>query len=104
MIKALTDAIRAEASKGSKSVDELKKEQDAAAEKRAEKIAEAEEEARKQKELDGINQKIKEFCVANKGKTDKLKPLVEAAKKLGYTNPMKVDNVEDAKKILALVA
>ena len=82
----------------------MKKEQDAAAEKRAEKIAEAEVEAKKQKELNDINQKIKEFCVENKGKTDKLKPLVEAAKKLRYTNPMKADNVEDAKKILALIA
>ena len=68
LIKALTDAIKAEASKGSKSVDELKKEQDSAAEKRAEKIAEAEAEAKIQKELSEITEKIKAFCIANKGK------------------------------------
>ena len=102
MIKALTDAIRAEASKGKKSVAELKKEQDEAEEKRAEKIAEAEAEAKVQKELAEITGKIKEFCIANKGKTTKLKPLAVAAKEMGYDNPMKVTNIEDAKKILEL--
>ena len=102
LIKALTDAIKAEASKGSKSVDELKKEQDSAAEKRAEKIAEAEAEAKIQKELSEITEKIKAFCIANKGKTAKLKPLVAAAKEMGYDNPMKVTNIDDAKKILEL--
>lgn len=102
LIKALTDAIKAEASKGSKSVDELKKEQDSAAEKRAEKIAEAEAEAKIQKELSKITEKIKAFCIANKGKTAKLKPLVAAAKEMGYDNPMKVTNIDDAKKILEL--
>lgn len=38
LIKALTDAIKAEASKGSKSVDELKKEQDSAAEKELKRL------------------------------------------------------------------
>ena len=50
LIKALTDAIKAEASKGKKSIAELKKEQDAAEAKRAEKIAEAEAEAKIQKD------------------------------------------------------
>ena len=102
LIKALTDAIKAEASKGSKSVDELKKEQDSAAEKRAEKIAEAEAEAKIQIVLSEITEKIKAFCIANKGKTAKLKPLVAAAKEMGYDNPMKVTNIDDAKKILEL--
>ena len=84
------------------SVDELKKEQDSAAEKRAEKIAEAEAEAKIQKELSEITEKIKAFCIANKGKTAKLKPLVAAAKEMGYDNPMKVTNIDDAKKILEL--
>ena len=84
------------------SVDELKKEQDSAAEKRAEKIAEAEAESKIQKELSEITEKIKAFCIANKGKTAKLKPLVAAAKEMGYDNPMKVTNIDDAKKILEL--
>ena len=72
------------------------------AEKRAEKIAEAEAEAKIQKELSEITEKIKAFCIANKGKTAKLKPLVAAAKEMGYDNPMKVTNIDDAKKILEL--
>ena len=48
------------------------------------------------------SQKIKAFCIANKGKTAKLKPLVAAAKEMGYDNPMKVTNIDDAKKILEL--
>ena len=100
--KQAQDAIKAEASKGSKSVDELKKEQDSAAEKRAEKIAEAEAEAKIQKELSEITEKIKAFYIANKGKTAKLKPLVAAAKEMGYDNPMKVTNIDNAKKILEL--
>ena len=102
LIKALTDAIKAEASKGNKSIAELKKEQDEAEARRAEKIAEAEAETKKQKELDEITEKIKEFCIANKGETAKLKPLAVAAKEMGYNSPIKVTNIEDAKKILEL--
>lgn len=50
LIQALTDAIKAEASKGKKSIAELKKEQDTAAEKRAEQIAAVEESNKKEKE------------------------------------------------------
>lgn len=103
-IQAMKDALEAEVKKSGKSIDDRKAEDKAAEARRAEKIAEAEEESKKQKELSEINTKIKEFCIANKGKTEKLKPLIEEAKKLGYANPMKADNVEDAKKILALTA
>ena len=104
LINALTDAIKAEASKGSKSVEELKKEQAEAEKEREKKIAAAEEANKKKKELDGINDKIKEFCVANKSTPAALKPLMEVAKKHGYKNPAQIDDIEIAKEILALTA
>lgn len=104
LIQALTDAIKAEASKGKKSIAELKKEQDAAAEKRAEQIAAVEESNKKEKELNDIKAKIKDFCIANKGKAAALKPLLALAKEKGYENPMVVDDIDVAKEILALTA
>lgn len=104
LIQALTDAIKAEASKGKKSIAELKKEQDAAAEKRAEQIAAVEESNKKEKELNEIKAKIKDFCIANKGKAAVLKPLLALAKEKGYENPMAVDDIDVAKEILALTA
>lgn len=104
LIQALTDAIKAEASKGKKSIVELKKEQDAAAEKRAEQIAAVEESNKKEKELNDIKAKIKDFCIANKGKAAVLKPLLALAKEKGYENPMAVDDIDVAKEILALIA
>lgn len=102
LIQALTDAIKAEASKGKKPIAELKKEQDAAAEKRAEQIAAVEESNKKEKELNDIKAKIKDFCIANKGKAAVLKPLLALAKEKGYENPMAVDDIDIAKDILAL--
>lgn len=104
LIQALTDAIKAEASKGKKSIAELKKEQDAAVEKRAEQIAAVEESNKKEKELNEIKAKIKDFCIANKGKAAVLKPLLALAKEKGYENPMAVDDINVAKEILALTA
>lgn len=104
LIQALTDAIKAEASKGKRSIAELKKEQDAAAEKRAEQIAAVEESNKKEKELNEIKAKIKDFCIANKGKAAVLKPLLALAKEKGYENPMAVDDINVAKEILALTA
>lgn len=102
LIQALTDAIKAEASKGKKPIAELKKEQDAAAEKRAEQIAAVEESNKKEKELNEVKSKIKDFCIANKGKASVLKPLLALAKEKGYENPMAVDDIDIAKDILAL--
>ncbi len=104
LIQALTDAIKAEASKGKKSIAELKKEQDAASEKRVEQIAAVEESNKKEKELNEIKAKIKDFCIANKGKAAVLKPLLALAKEKGYENPMAVDDIDVAKEILALTA
>lgn len=104
LIKALTDAIKAEASKGSKSVAELEKEQKAAEEERMKQIAAAEEENHKKKELADINKQIQTFCVANKSDPAKLKPIIEITKKFGLKNPFSAENIETAKAILELAA
>ena len=104
LIKALTDAIKTEASKGSKSISDLEKEQKASEAERMRHIAEVEAANKVKKELDEINSKIKEFCTVNKSKPAALKPLIEAAKACGLKNPMAAEDVETAKKILSAVA
>ena len=104
LIKALTDAIKTEASKGSKSISDLEKEQKASEAERMRHIAEVEAANKVKKELDEINSKIKEFCTVNKSKPAALKQLIEAAKACGLKNPMAAEDVETAKKILSAVA
>lgn len=104
LIKALTDAIKTEASKGSKSISDLEKEQKAAEAERMKQIAEVEAANKVKKELDEINTKIKEFCTVNKSKPAALKPLIEAAKAYGLKNPMAAEDVETARKILSAIA
>lgn len=103
-IKALTDAIKAEASKGSEPVTDLEKEQKVAETERMKQIAEVEAANKVKKELDEINEKIKTFCTVNKSKPAALKPLIEAAKECGLKNPMAAEDIETAKKILSAVA
>ena len=101
-IKAITDAIKAEAEKGDKSVDELKEEQDKAAIEREKEIAKAEAEHKAEKELKTIIDEIKTFIKNNTDDKEKLKLIVAETKKLGYENPVEVDKIADAKKILKL--
>lgn len=103
-INALTDAIKAEASKGSKSIEELAKEQKAAEEERMKQIAAVEAENKVKKEIDEINNKIKAFCTENKSKPAALKPLMEVAKKHGLKSPLAAEDVETAKEILSAIA
>ena len=103
-IKAMRDALEAEVKKSGKSIEDRHKEDSAAAEKRAEQIAAVEESNKKEKELNEIKAKIKDFCIANKGKAAALKPLLALAKEKGYENPMAVDDIDVAKEILALTA
>lgn len=104
LIKALTDAIKTEASKGYKPVADLEKEQKAAESERMKRIAEVEAANKVKKELEEINNKIKVFCTENKSKPAVLKPIIEAAKACGLKNPMAAEDVETAKKILSAVA
>lgn len=104
MIKSITDAIIAEASKNKKSIDQLRKEQDAERAKREVEIAKEEVERASKKELDAIITQIKEYFVQKKDakELESLKPIARVAKELGYDSPIAVDNIEDAKKILEM--
>ena len=101
-IEAITDAIKAEAAKGDKSLEELKKEQDAANEERKNKIFIQEEKNKKERELSAAIKAIKEYCKENKGDKTKLLSISQKAKELGYENPVSVTTIEDANAILAL--
>ena len=102
-IKALTDAIMAEQKKSGKSITETKKEQAALAKKEAERVAANEKKASEQKQIDAIIKKIVEFFVENKTNTDVIRPLLEKCKELGYNTPKDIDNIDDAKTILAMI-
>ena len=98
-IEAITDAIKAEAEKGEKSVEDLKKEQDKAAKKHEKEIAEAIASNKVKKELETVISSIIDACKADK---DLAKNVVKECKELGYSNPKEVDELEVAKKLLAM--
>lgn len=101
-IQALTDAIKAEQSKSSRSLKDAEKEQ-ARREKELEKrIADAEKAAHEQKELESVVSDIVEFVAENKSDMDKVKPILTACKERGYANPKEIDSLEDAKDVLAV--
>lgn len=101
-IKALENAIKAELSKGSKSYEDLEKEQEQKELEEVKLIAKKEELARTQKELDEIKAQIVDFFVANKTNMEAIKPVLEACKKNGYNNPQEIDDVAIAKKVLKM--
>lgn len=100
-IKAMRDAIQKEATKGSKSIEELQEEQSAAEKIEAEKLKEKERQKRIEKKLDEIKDEIIEFFTANKTNIDVIKPVLELCREHGFSNPNEIDDVECAKKILA---
>ena len=102
-IKAMEDAIRAEASKGSKSVDELKAEQKKAEEERLKEIAEAEEKNKAKKELDSAVKQITDFIKDNKKDMTKIKPILAKCKEFGVGNPTELTSLEDALEVVKLI-
>lgn len=102
LIKALTDAIKAEASKSGISIKDMEKEQ--AKERKAEekRIAEAEKAKKSEKATGEVVSEILEYLKANKSDMDIVKPIMAATRELGYENPSKIDNMKDAKAILEL--
>lgn len=106
-IQALTDAIKSEQSKSGKTFEQTKAEQDAAYAKREAEIAEAEEKNRKAKEesesIKPYIAKINEYLQANKTNLSAIKPIVAALKEYGYTKPVEIDVLDDAKAIAALI-
>lgn len=103
LIKALNDAILKEHSKGKKTIDETKAEQEAAEAKRMKVVAEDEKRRKIEKELKYVVNQITDFIKENKSNMDAVKPIIAKSKELGYANPTLVDNLDDAKAILAVI-
>lgn len=99
-ITAITDAIKAEINKNGVSVEDRKKENDKEDAENLKRIAESEKAAKVEKELNEIKAKIVEFFTANKTDMDVIKPVLELCRENNYGNPMEIDNIECAKKIL----
>lgn len=102
LIQAFTDAIKAEQSKSGVSFDDAKKKQEKQKEELEKRVAEQEENAKSQAELDKVIEQIIDFFTENKSDMAKIKPVLAAVKELGYGSPKEIENLEDAKKILAL--
>lgn len=101
-INAITEAIKFEIESKGKSVEERKAENVKEEIENAERIAKEEAESKKQKELDEIKNQIVTFFVNNKSDMAKIKPVLEKCRSMGYTNPNEIDDIENAKAILAV--
>lgn len=99
-IKAMTDALEAEVKKGGKSVEDRKKENEKEEKANMKRIAEEEAKAKSEKELEEIKSEIVEFFNNNKTNLDVIKPVLKICKEGNYSNPMEIDNIEFAKKVL----
>lgn len=99
-IQAMKDAIKKEASKGSKSIEELTAEQELKEAENMKRIAEAEETARVKKELDEVKAKIVEFFVENKTNSEVISPVLAVCREYGFSNPNEITDLEIAKKVL----
>lgn len=102
LIKALTDAIKAEASKSGMDIKTLEKSQAKADQAKAKQVAEAEKAHKSQKELDIAIGEIVDFFTKNKTDLEIIKPILSKCKEMGYSNPKEISNLEDAKIILAM--
>ena len=102
LIKALTDAIKAEASKSGTDIKTLEKAQAKADQTKATQVAESEKAHKSQKELDIAIGEIVDFFTKNKTDLEIIKPILAKCKEMGYSNPKEISNLEDAKIILAM--
>ena len=101
-INAITEAIKFEIESNGKSVEERKVEDAEHEAAELKRIAEAEAKAKMQKEVDDVTSQIIEFFTENKTNIDAIKPVLTKMRELGYNNPNEINNVEDAKDILAI--
>lgn len=101
-IKAMQDAVNKEYAKSGKDIqiglEEQKKEEEA----KFERIAEAEQKKNEEKAIDDVINKIIEFFTENKSNLDKIKPILNKVKELGYSNPKEITSLDDAKTVLAM--
>lgn len=104
LIKAMEDAIRAEASKGTKSVEQLEAEQKKSEEKRLSEIAAAEESKKHEKELKAVIDEINTFVKENKKNMDLIKPILAKCKEAGVSKPSDITDIKIAKEIVELIS
>ena len=102
LVKALTDAIKAEAAKSGVDIKTLEKAQAKAAKAEAKRVAEAEKAHKSQQELDETITEIVNFFTENKTNLEVIKPILAKCKEMGYSNPKEISDLEDAKTILAM--
>lgn len=102
LIKAVTDAIANEQNKSGVSMADAEKKQAEDEQKRLERIAQKEEETRSQKMLDDAVGGIIEYITANRSDMNKIKPILDKCKEMGYANPKEITSIEDAQTILAM--
>lgn len=106
-IDAMVNAIKAEQSKSGKSFEETKAEQEQAEIERlkvlAEKSAKEKEKNKNFEELEEYRIRIVTFVRQNKADIEYLKPLLIKSRELGYTKPMDVDTIENAKILMDVI-
>lgn len=96
LIKAITDAIKAELSKSGKTYEDAKAEQE---KKNEEQFKELEVKQQLEKSLTTI----KEYFTNIREDTDKVKKVMGKVKELGYTNPMEISNLDDVNALLEFI-
>lgn len=103
LIKAITDAIKAELTKSGKSVADVKVEQDAENAAREKEIKKAEIKKKEEKKLEDVISSITDYIKENKSDMDKIKPIIAKTRELGYDNPTMIDNIKDAETVADLI-
>lgn len=102
LIKAVTDAIANEQNKSGVSMADAEKKQAEDEQKRLERIAQKEEETRSQKMLEDTVGGIIGYITENRSDMNKIKPILDKCKEMGYANPKEITSIEDAQTILAM--
>lgn len=101
-IQALTNAIKAEQAKSGVSLKDAEKQQAKREKEQAKRVAENEKKAKQQAELESAIEEIVQFFTDNKSDKDKIKPVLAEVKSRGFASPKDIDNISDAKDILAM--
>ena len=102
-IQTIEDAIKAEYSKSGKDIEKGLKEQIEKEEQRMKRIADEEKEYKSTNNLEAKQEEIKDFLKKNKDKITVITKITGKTKELGYSNPLEIDNIKDAEKILDFI-
>ena len=107
-INAIENAIQKLIDKSSVSADEIKQHYATEEAENMKKLAEAEmaakAKAQESAEVAELMKSVSVYIKDNKSTLSKIQPFLSLAKELGYSNPLEVDNLADAKKMVALIA